>query len=82
MEIDFLNYILSLGYQAMIFLGEIPNPVTNQQEKNFEQAKLLIDTLSMLKEKTKGNLTEQESNLLENTVSELQMKYVELTDGK
>ncbi len=76
-EINFLNYITSLGFQAMIFLGETPNPVTNEVDKNLEQAKFLIDTLSMLKEKTEGNLNEQEKTLLENSVYELQMKYVQ-----
>lgn len=77
-EINFLNYVTSLGFQAMIFMGEIPNPVTNQVEKNLSQAKFLIDTLSMLKEKTSGNLTDQENNLLDNSIYELQMKYVQL----
>ena len=76
-EINFLNYITSLGYQAMIFMGEIPNPVTNEVDKNLEQAKFLIDTLSMLREKTEGNLNEQEKTLLENSVYELQTKYVQ-----
>ena len=77
-EINFLNYITSLGFQAMIFMGEIPNPVTNQIEKNLSQAKFLIDTLSMLKEKTTGNVTDQENNLLESSIYELQMRYVQL----
>lgn len=77
MEINFLNYISSLGYQALIFLGEIPNPMTNQPEKNLPQAKFLIDTLTMLKEKTKGNLNRQEETLLNSSVYELQLKYVE-----
>lgn len=77
MEINFLNYISSLGFQALIFLGEVPNPVTNQQEKNLSQAKFLIDTLGMLKTKTKGNLNRQEETLLNSSVYELQMKYVE-----
>ncbi len=76
MEINFLNYITSLGFQAMIFLGEIPNPATNDTDKNIEQAKFLIDTLTMLKDKTKGNLTDQESDLLGSSVYELQLKYV------
>lgn len=76
-EINFLNYITSLGFQAMIFMGEIPNPVTNETDKNFMQAKFLIDTMSMLKEKTAGNLDEQEKNLLENSIHELQMRYVQ-----
>jgi hypothetical protein len=78
-EIDFLNYVTSLGFQAMIFLGEIPNPVTNEVEKNLTQARFLIDTLAMLKEKTDGNLNDQENNLLENSIYELQMKYVEVS---
>ena len=81
-EINFLNYITSLGFQAMIFMGEIPNPATKEIDKNLEQAKFLIDTLSMLKEKTEGNLTEQEKILLENSVYELQMKYVQASGEK
>ena len=81
-EINFLNYITSLGFQAMIFMGEIPNPVTNEIDKNLEQAKFLIDTLSMLKEKTEGNLNEQEKMLLENSVYELQVKYVQASGDK
>jgi len=76
-DLNFLNYISSLGLQAMIFLGELPHPVTNKTEKNTDQAKLLIDTLSLLKEKTTGNLTDEEKNLLEGMLYELQIKYVE-----
>ena len=76
--INFLNYLTSLGFQAMIFLGEIPHPMTNQIERNLEQAKFIIDTLIMLREKTKGNLTKQEEDMLNASIYELQMKYVEL----
>lgn len=79
-EINFVNYITSLGYQAMIFLGLVPNPITNENDKNVTQAKFIIDTLSMLKEKTKGNLSEQEQSLLDSSVYELQMKYVEVSE--
>lgn len=78
-EANFLNYITSLSFQAMIFMGEIPNPMTNKVDKNLEQAKFLIDTLSMLKEKTAGNLNDQEKALLENSVYELQTKYVQIS---
>lgn len=77
LEINFLNYITSLGFQAMIFMGDIPNPVTNEVEKNLTQAKFLIDTLAMLKEKTAGNLDEQEQNLLQSSLYELQLRYVD-----
>lgn len=77
-EGDFLNYITTLGYQAMVFLGEIPNPATNVSEKNLEQAKFVIDTLILLQEKTKGNLTKKESDVLNTAAYELQMRYVDL----
>ena len=77
-EINFLNYITSLGFQALIFMGEIPNPITNESEKNLNQARIIIDTLIMLKEKTNGNLNDQENNLLEASIYDLQMKFIEI----
>lgn len=77
-DITFLNYISSLAYQAMFFLGEIPNPVDNRIEVNLEQAKFTIDTLLLLRHKTKGNLNKQEADMLNGSLYELQMKYVEL----
>ena len=50
-EVNFIGYITSLAFQSMVFLGEIPNPITNEPEKNLVQAKLLIDTLALLREK-------------------------------
>ncbi len=76
-ELDFFNYIASLGFQAMIFLGEVPNPITNQTDKNLKQAKFLIDTLSLLREKTEGNLSKEEAELLNGSIYELQLRYVE-----
>lgn len=78
LELNFLNYVTSLAFQAMVFLGEILNPVTNETEQNLPQAKFVIDTLVMLRGKTKGNLTKKESDMLNATAYELQMKYVEL----
>lgn len=78
-EIDFLGYISSLAFQAMIFLGEMESPVTGKIEKHVPQAKFLIDTLILLRDKTKGNLNAQESQLLEASIYELQLKYVEQT---
>lgn len=78
-ETDFINYISGLAYQAMVFLGEIPSPVTNTNEKNLEQAKFVIETLILLQEKTKGNLTKKESDVLNTAAYELQMKFVEIS---
>ena len=75
-EITFNGFITSLGLQALIALGEIDNPITQKKEHNKQQAKILIDTLDMLKEKTKNNTTQDEINLLTNLLYELKMKYV------
>ena len=78
-QLDFFNYIASLGFQTMIFLGEMPNPMTNQIDKNLKQAKFLIDTLVILREKTKGNLSKEEDDLLNGSIYELELRYVELS---
>ena len=75
-EASFSFFISTLALQASIFLGQIPNPATNKKEKNLPQAKFIIDTLDMLREKTKNNLNKEESNLLENMLYELRMQYV------
>lgn len=78
MEVNFLNYLTSLALQAMIFLGEIPNPLAeNKTEINLKQAKFLIDTLLLLRDKTKGNLSKEEEDFLNMSLYELQMKFVE-----
>ncbi len=81
LEVDFSNFVTSLGLQSMIFLGEIPNPITQKKEENLQQAKFIIDTLVMLREKTQGNLNADETNLLDNFIYELQMKFVEKNKG-
>jgi hypothetical protein len=78
---DFNLLITTLSLQASIALGQIANPATNKTEEDFEQAKFLIDTLGMLKEKTKGNLNTDETNLLENLLYELRMQYIAKTQG-
>ena len=78
-DINFLNYIASLGYQAMIFMGVIPNPITNEIDQNLDQAKFLIDTILMIRTKTKGNLNQQESDMLNTTLYQLQMKFLEIS---
>ncbi|MCK5214935.1 MAG: DUF1844 domain-containing protein [Candidatus Omnitrophica bacterium] len=79
MEVTFVNYVTSLVLQAMIFLGEMPNPLTSKVEKNLDQAKFLIDTLILIREKTKGNLSKEEEDILNHSLYELQMKYIEFS---
>lgn len=75
-DADFNFFVTTLALQASIGLGEVANPVTDKKEQDLNQAKLLIDTLGMLKEKTKGNLTKEETDLLENVLYELRMQYI------
>lgn len=79
---DFSFFITSLSLQASIDLGILPNPVSGKKEENLSQAKFLVDTLGMLKEKTKGNLSQEEVNLLENVLYELRMQYISRTEGE
>jgi len=78
-EANFGFFVTTLGLQAGIFLGEIPNPATGKKEENMAQAKFIVDTLGMLKEKTNNNLTKEESQLLESILYELRIQYVAKT---
>lgn len=75
-EITFSNLIFSFSTSALIQLGEIEDPVTKKKDKNLPLAKQTIDLIGMLKEKTKGNLTPEEENLINNILYDLRMRYV------
>lgn len=74
---DFATFILSLASTVQIHLGLIANPQTGKPETNLQLAKETIDLLDMLREKTKGNLTNEEERLFEHVLYELRMLYVE-----
>jgi hypothetical protein len=78
-EISFANLILSLSTSALIQLGEIQDPMTQKNEKNLPLAKQTVDLISLLQEKTKGNLTPDEEKLMENVLYDLRMRYVKAT---
>ncbi|MBL7196866.1 MAG: DUF1844 domain-containing protein [Candidatus Omnitrophica bacterium] len=80
-EANFGFFVTTLGIQAAIALGEVPNPITNKKEENIEQAKYLIDTLDMLKEKTKNNLTKEEQEVLNNLLYDFHIKFVAKKEG-
>ena len=75
-EPNFGLFVYNMGMQGLMFLGEIENPVTKRKEKNLTQAKYIIDIIEMLKEKTKGNLTGEEANLIEELLYNLRLKFV------
>lgn len=80
MIMTFETFILSLGTATLVSLGEIDDPVTGTRKKNLEAARQHIDILEILLEKTRGNLTETESRLLNDILYQTRMKFV--TNGK
>jgi hypothetical protein len=78
-ELNFATFVFSLGTSAMYHFGDFPDPVTKKAERNLEAAKQTIDILGILKEKTKGNLNDDEERLLESLLYELRMRYVRET---
>jgi hypothetical protein len=78
--IDFPSYLLSYYTQGLVLLGEVPNPYTNKKEEDVEAARQTINILSMLEQKTRGNLTKEEQQLLETVLYELRMKFMARTN--
>jgi len=82
----FIEFVMMQAQNAALFLGQIPNPQTGKGEVNLELAKMFIDQLGMIQEKTRGNLTNEEAAVLRSTLSNLQMAFVEVSkemrDGK
>ena len=76
-ELLFMQVVMMFQGMAMQNLGKVMNPVTNQIERNLEQAKNMIDLLGMLEAKTEGNLNENEKRLLDHALYELRMNYVD-----
>ena len=75
-KIDFSTFVLSINSSALVQLGLIEDPGSGQKTKNLPLAKQTIDLLAMLEEKTRGNLTSDEENILKNILYELRMLYV------
>ena len=74
----FIEFVMMHAQNAALFLGQIPNPKTGEGEVNLDLARMFIDQLAMIQEKTRGNLTNEESTVLRNALSNLQMVYVEV----
>ncbi len=73
----FVSLLLMFHSAAMQYMGKVKNPATDKVERNLDQAQAMIDMLDMVKEKTKGNLTEEENKLLANLAQELKLNYVD-----
>ncbi len=75
-EVKFSMFILSLNTSALVHLGQIPDPLTQEKKVDLPLARHTIDTLQMLREKTKGNLTKEEERLLDSILYELRILYL------
>ena len=75
-EINFATFVVSLNASALLHLGAIEDPTTGKTDKNLPMAKQTIDILSMLQEKTAGNLSKDEEGLLKNILYDLRIIYV------
>src|ERR671935_913592 len=73
----FIEFVVMHAQNAALFLGQIPNPRTGEAEVNLDLARMFIDQLAMIQEKTRGNLTTEEAKVLSSALSNLQMAYVE-----
>jgi hypothetical protein len=76
--VTFVGFVLSLAHTAAFHFGDVPDPVTGQAgATNLAAAQQLIEILALLEEKTRGNLTAEERQLLEQLVYELRLRYVD-----
>src|SRR5947207_8084720 len=74
----FIEFVMMQAQNTALFLGQIPNPQTGKGEVNLEVAKMFMEKLAIIQEKTRGNLSNEESTVLRNALSNLQLTYVEV----
>lgn len=77
-DFGFSTFILSLSTSALVHLGELPDPISDSKQTNLPLARQTISIIELLKDKTKGNLTEDEERLIESLLYDLRIKYVKL----
>lgn len=78
----FIEFIMMQAQQAALCLGQIPHPSTGKAEVNIEAARMFIDHLEIVKEKTRGNLSKDEEKILTAILSELQLAFVHVADNQ
>jgi hypothetical protein len=81
-RMDFAMFVMSLNHSALVHLGATSNPETGRIESNLPLARQTIDLITMLEEKTRGNLSGEEERLVGQVLFELRMHYVELQKAK
>ncbi len=73
----FIELVMMQAQQAAMFLGHVPNPQTGQPEVNLEFARMFIDQIEMLQEKTRGNLSNEETQMLTSVLSDLRLAFLQ-----
>jgi hypothetical protein len=81
-EMSFSTFVMGLTTQALMHLGEIPDPVEQRVAHDLPAAKQMIDLLGILRDKTKGNLDAAEEQILGEVLYDLRMRYVEVARGR
>ena len=81
-EANFVSFIAALQLQTLVALGEVPNPATQKADRDLPQGKYLIDTLGIIANKTKGNLTDDEKRALDAVLYDVRMRFVNASRGK
>jgi hypothetical protein len=81
-SIDFATFVLSLSHSALVHLGDAPDPSGNKSPPDLEMARQTIDLLSLLEEKTHGNLTGEEERMLSAALYDLRLRFVEVSKAK
>ena len=79
---DLQGLFIMFASSALIHLGDAPDPLSGTQEVDLPQAQQTIDVLVLLREKTQGNRTDQETRILEQIIYDLQMRFVEATRNR
>ena len=77
----FIEFVMMQAQNASLFMGLMPTPGREQPEVNLDLARMFIDQLAMIQEKTRGNLSTEENNVLRNALGNLQMAYYEVAQG-
>jgi hypothetical protein len=81
-ELTFGTFVVSLASSVVFHLGEAPSPETGKVEVNLPLAKQTLDLLALLQDKTRGNLNEEETRLLQSLIYDLRLRYVQATQAR
>jgi len=80
--VDFTTFVLSLSHSARVHLGDAPDPATGKSDVDLPMARHTIDLLGMLQEKTHGNLTGAEEQMLTQALHDLRIRFVEVSQSR